>query len=30
MFNILHLVYSGMGGATTVVFALIEADKKKN
>lgn len=29
MFNILHLVYSGMGGATTVVFTLIEADKKK-
>ena len=26
--KVLHLVYSGMGGASSVVFSLIEADKK--
>lgn len=29
MFQILHLVYPGMGGSKDVVFSLIEADKKK-
>lgn len=27
--NVLHLVYSGLGGATSVVFSLIEGDKNK-
>ena len=29
MANVLHLVYSGLGGASNVVFSLIEADKKR-
>jgi len=29
MIKVLHLVYSGLGGASSVVFSLIEADKKK-
>jgi glycosyltransferase involved in cell wall biosynthesis len=29
MVKILHLVYSGLGGASNVVFSLIEADDKK-
>jgi len=24
-----HIVYSGLGGASSLVFSLIEADKKK-
>ena len=30
MIRVLHLVYSNMGGASSVVFSLIEADKKKS
>lgn len=29
MVKVLHLVYSGLGGASNVVFSLIEADRKK-
>lgn len=29
MVKILHLVYSGMGGTSSVVFSLIEADKRR-
>jgi glycosyltransferase involved in cell wall biosynthesis len=29
MIKILHMVYSGVGGTSAVVFSLIEADKKK-
>ena len=29
MTNVLHLIYSGIGGASSVTFSLIEADNKK-
>ena len=27
--KVLHLVYSGMGGATNLVFSVVEGDKSK-